>query len=76
MRPEVVLSARWSHRRLLMSAIDSAASVFYRWSVDFFRLASTVKKLFDIYGSDFIFGCKFSFETYFCKFEPCNDPIH
>jgi hypothetical protein len=31
-----------------MSPIDSAASVFYRWSVDAFRTACTVKKLFDI----------------------------
>jgi hypothetical protein len=50
MRPEVVLSARWSHRRILMTPIDSAASVLYRWSVDVFRLACTVKKLFDIFG--------------------------
>jgi hypothetical protein len=21
------------------------------------------------------FGCKFAFETKFCKFDPCNDPI-
>ena len=75
MRPEVVLVARWCHRRILMSPIDSAASVFYRWSVDVFRLACTVKKLCDIFGCDFKFGCKFAFETNFCKFDPCNDPI-
>jgi hypothetical protein len=75
MRPEVVLSTRWSHRRILMSPIDSAASVFYSWSVDVFRLACTVKKLFDIFGCDFQFGCKFPFETNCYKFDPYNDPI-
>jgi hypothetical protein len=49
-RPEVVLAARWCHRRILMSPIDAAASVFYRWSVDVFRLACTVEKLLDIFG--------------------------
>jgi hypothetical protein len=43
--------------------------------MDVFRLACTVKKLFDIFGCDFKFGCKFAFETNFCKFDPCNDPI-
>jgi hypothetical protein len=74
-RPEVVLAARWCHRWILMSSIDSAASVFYWWSLDFFRLACTVKKLFDIFGCGFKFGCKFVFETNFYKFDPCNDPI-
>jgi hypothetical protein len=58
-----------------MSPIDSAASVFYRWSVDVFRLACTVKKLFDIFGCALKFGCKFALETNFCNFDPCNDPI-
>jgi hypothetical protein len=75
MRPEVVLSARWSHRRILMSPIDSALSVFCRWSVDVFRLGCAIKKLFDIFGCDFKFGCKFAFEAHFCKFDPYNDPI-
>jgi hypothetical protein len=50
-----------------MSLIDSAASVF--------RLACTVTKLCDIFGGALKFGCKFAFETNFCKFDPCNDPI-
>jgi hypothetical protein len=75
MRPEVVLAVRWRHRQILMSPIDSAASVFYRWSIDVFRLACTVKKLFDIFGCVLKFGCKFAFEANFCKFDPCNDTI-
>jgi hypothetical protein len=74
MTPEVVLAARWCHRRNLMSPIDSAASVFYWLSAEVFRLACTVKKLFVIFGCDFKFGCKFAFETNFCKFDPCNNP--
>jgi hypothetical protein len=49
LRPEVVLAARWCHRRILMSPIASVASVFYRWSVDVLRLSCTVKKLFEIF---------------------------
>jgi hypothetical protein len=73
MRLGVVLAARW-RRVNLKSPVDSVASVFYRWSMDVFRLACTVKKLFVIFGCDFKFGCKFAFETNFCKFDPCNDP--
>jgi hypothetical protein len=58
-----------------MSPIDSAASVFYWWSVYVFRLGCTVKKLFDIFGCALKFGCKFAFETTFFKFDPWNDPI-
>jgi hypothetical protein len=75
MRPEVVLAARWCHKQILMSPFDSAALVFYWWSVDVFRLARTVKKLFDIFSCALKFGCKFASETKFCKFDPCNDPI-
>ena len=75
MRPEVVLAARWCHRQFLKSPIDSAASVLFWWSIDVFRLGWTVKKLFDFFGCDFKFGCKFAFETNFCKLDPCNDPI-
>jgi hypothetical protein len=75
MRLEVLLAARWCHRRMLMSPIDSAAIVFYRWSVDVFRLACTVKKLFDIFGCTLKFGCKFVFETNFYKFDLYNDLI-
>jgi hypothetical protein len=75
MRPEVVLAARWCHRQILMSPIDSAASVFCRWSVDVFRLGCTVKKLFDIFGCAYKFGCEFAFETNFCNFNLCNDPV-
>jgi hypothetical protein len=73
MRPEVVLAARWRGRANLKSPIDSAASVCYWWSLEVSRLACTVKKLFVIFGCQF--GCKFAFETNFCKFDPCNDPI-
>jgi hypothetical protein len=65
----------WCHKRYLMSPIDSAISVCCRWSVDVFRLACTVKKLCDIFGSALKFGCKFAFETNFCKFYLCNDLI-
>jgi hypothetical protein len=75
MRPEVVLAARWCHRRILLSTIDSAASVFYKWSVDVFLLACTVKELCDIFGFDFKLDCKFAFESNFCKFDLCNNPI-
>jgi hypothetical protein len=75
MRPEVVLAAGWCHRRIMMSPIDSAESVFYRWSVDVFRLSCTVKKLFDIFDCASKFGYKFAFETNFCKFDPYSDPI-
>jgi hypothetical protein len=44
------LAARWCHRRVLMSPIDSAVSVFYRWSVAVFCVKCTVKKIFDIFG--------------------------
>jgi hypothetical protein len=54
MRPEVVSADRWCRRRILMSPLDSAASVFCRLSVDVFRLACTVKKLFDIFGYYFV----------------------
>jgi hypothetical protein len=75
MRPEVVLAARWCHRQFLMSPIDSAASVSYMWTVDVHRLGCTVKKLFDIFCCALKFGCRFAFETNFCKFDFCNDPI-
>ena len=58
-----------------MSPIDSGVSVFYKWSVDVFRLGCAVKKLFDIFGCALNFGCKFAFETNFCKFDLWNDPI-
>jgi hypothetical protein len=45
-----------------MSSIHSAASVFYRWSVEVFLPACTVKKLLDIYGWALKFGCKFAFK--------------
>jgi hypothetical protein len=41
-----------------------------------FSLARTDKKLFNIFGCALKFGCKFAFETNFCKFDPCNDPIY
>jgi hypothetical protein len=43
MRPEVFLAARWCHRQFLISPIDSAVSVFYKWSVDVFRLGVQLK---------------------------------
>jgi hypothetical protein len=45
-------------------------------NVDVFRLAYTVKKLFDIFDCK-KFGCKIAFETYFCNFDPrsVSDPI-
>jgi hypothetical protein len=58
-----------------MSPINSAVSVFSRLSMDAFRLAFTVNKLSDIFCCALKFGCKFTFETNFCKFDPCNDPI-
>jgi hypothetical protein len=48
--------------------------VCFKWSVDVYRLACTVK-LFDIFGWALSFGCKFAFETKFCKFDPYNDLI-
>jgi hypothetical protein len=66
---------RWCHKQILMSPIDSATLFFYRWSVDVFRLSGTVKKLFEIFGCALKCGCKFAFETNFCKFDPYNYPI-
>jgi hypothetical protein len=40
-----------------------------------FSSACTVKKLFDIFVCALKFSCKFAFETNFCKFDPCNDPV-
>ena len=50
MRPEVVLDARWCHIQILMSPIDSVASILYRWSVGNVRLSCTVEKLLDIFA--------------------------
>jgi hypothetical protein len=75
MKPEEVLTARWCHRQFLISPIASAVSVFYKWSVDVFRLGCAIKKLFDLFGCALNFGCKFAFETNFCKFDLLNYPI-
>jgi hypothetical protein len=75
LRLDVVSAAIWCHRQFLMSPIDSVVSVFYRRSVDVFCLAWTVEKLFDIFRCAYKLSCKFAFETNFCKFDPCNDPI-
>ena len=50
LRPEVVSAARWCHRQILMSPMDFAASVLYRWSVGNFRLYCTVQKWLNIIG--------------------------
>ena len=44
------MADRWCHRQIVMSPIDSAALVLYRWSVGNFRLSCTVQKLLDIFA--------------------------
>jgi hypothetical protein len=73
--PELVLAAMWCHRRILMSPIDSAISVYYRLSVDVLRLSCTVEKSFDIFGRALKFCCKLAFDRNFCEFDRCNDPV-
>jgi hypothetical protein len=75
LRPDIVFEARWCRRRNLMSSIHSMAYVFYRWSVDVFRLSCTVNTLFDVFGCALEFGCKFALGTNVCKFYSCNDSI-
>ena len=43
------LAAIWCHRQILISPIDSAASVLYRWSVKNVRLSCTVQMLLYIF---------------------------
>jgi hypothetical protein len=46
MGPEVVLAARWRPKERMTSPFESPTPIFYRLSIQIFRLSLTVQKLF------------------------------